>query len=96
MAKKTKISVMTILCIGVLCVGIVFFNLLTTKSEKLEGLVSKQNKYLQHCTTALRKKGQAKGRQRCIGVTGTRFGSGSRGQNWGWNQFKYTDTDNTG
>ena len=75
MAKKNKFSAMTILCIGVLCAGIAFFNL-QTKGKIIEDLTSKSDKFLGQCTSALRSSGQAGAHQSCLGQTGFRFGSG--------------------
>ena len=74
MAKK-GLSVMTIVCIGVLCVGIVFFNM-QTKSSIIEGVGRKNLRWSESCTLGLKNEGKAKGDQRCIGQTRTYYGAG--------------------
>ena len=92
---KNKFSTMTYLCIGVLCIGIVYFNLHTSK-KIVEGVGAKNLRWSEDCTTALRRKGSAKGNERCIGQTRTYFG-GPRNQYFDFatdDQGLYTGRDN--
>ncbi len=92
MAKKNKFSAMTILCIGVLCVGIVFFNL-QTKSKVIEGVGAKNLRWSEECTRGLRNQGKTKGNQSCVGQTRFRYGGG-HGQDWGWGKLYYGEDSN--
>jgi hypothetical protein len=75
---KNKFSTMTYLCIGVLCIGIVFFNM-TTKNNIVEGVGTKNIRWSEICTQGLHRQGKAKDDQRCLGQTRTYYG-GPRNQ----------------